>query len=472
MNHGFDMKGLHRLFNSIAVAALLMNGCSTTSTNTSTTNSSQQTGPSFVTGTDSPMASVLSFAVQIESINATDANGKTVSLLSGTPTVDFARLNGLETLLDMNDVPAGTYGNVSITLGAATIGYLQTQTGSAPAIATKPATYPASASTYTFQASLATPIVVAQSGSPAGLHVDFELGKSIGVDTNGNITGAVTPTFNMNGVGINDAGAYLDWFDAAVVSVNANNQSFVVQGPHGRQFTVNVNGQTEWENNEALTDLTTSSIVTLSGALDRDDATIDADDVAILSQNGFYTGGQVTYVTPAIGPAASFDLYVRGLLPTTTGLTLGQIATINLTGNENYFIYWFHNPLTEFVFNQSLLLPGQHVSVGGPATGAANASNVTVKHVVLRDWGFNTSVAANSVSTTDGSFQVTVNGFAGTLIPQAVTVYTAGKTVFRGGLNGVSDLAGGANVRVVGLLLENPLNGKTVLLARYVDEFN
>jgi len=33
-------------------------------------------------------------------------------------------------------------------------------------------------------------------------------------------------------------------------------------------------------------------------------------------------------------------------------------------------------------------------------------------------------------------------------------------------------LAGGANVRVVGLLLENPLNGKTVLLARYVDEFN
>ena len=122
MNHGFDMKGLHRLFNSIAVAALLMNGCSTTSTNTSTTNSSQQTGPSFVTGTDSPMASVLSFAVQIESINATDANGKTVSLLSGTPTVDFARLNGLETLLDMNDVPAGTYGNVSITLGAATIG--------------------------------------------------------------------------------------------------------------------------------------------------------------------------------------------------------------------------------------------------------------------------------------------------------------------------------------------------------------
>jgi len=40
---------------------------------------------------------------------------------SGTPTVDFARYNGLQTLLDMNDVPIGTYTSVSITLGAATM---------------------------------------------------------------------------------------------------------------------------------------------------------------------------------------------------------------------------------------------------------------------------------------------------------------------------------------------------------------
>ena len=43
----------------------------------------------------------------------------------------------------------------------------------------------------------------------------------------------------------------------------------------------------------------------------------------VLSDTGFYARGQVTYVTPATGAATSFDLYVRGLLPTSTGVQLG-----------------------------------------------------------------------------------------------------------------------------------------------------
>jgi hypothetical protein len=471
-----DLRKQNKLFPvtlaALMAAALIVAGCNMGSNGSTTTTTTAETGPSFVVGTDAPMASVVSFSVPLESVTATDANGNNVSLISGTPTVDFARFNGLQTLLDMNDVPVGTYSNISITLGAATIGYLNTQAGSAPTIATMAATYPSSAATYTFTTTLANPIVVAQNGSPVGLHVDFDLRKSIGVDSSGAITGAVTPTFNVNSVGIGDAKAYIDCFDAAVVSVNTTALSFVVQGPHGRQFTVNVSGQTDWENNEGLSNLTTNSIVALSGTLDKLDATIDADDVAILSQQGFYAGGQVTYVQPSSGAATSFDLYVRGLLPTTTGLTLGQIATVDLSGNENYFIYWWHNPLTQFVFNQDLLLPGQHVSVGGPATGAANAQDVTVKRVVLRDWGFNATVVADSVNLSSGTFQIQVNGFAGLLVPQLVTVYTADKTGFRNGLSGVSDLTGGENVRVVGLLIKNPIDGSTVLLAHYVDELD
>ena len=457
----------------LATAASMIAGCGGAgNTSTSPTTPAAQTGSSFVVGTDAPMASVVSFSVQIQSVTATDASGNTVSLLSGTPTVDFARFNGLQTLLDMNDVAVGTYSSVSITLGAATIGYLDAQSGSAPTIATLAATYPGSASTYTYTATLANPMVVANAGAPVGLHLDFDLHKSIGVDGTGAITGAVTPTFDLNGVNNSDPGAYIDCFDAAVVSVDSSAQTFVVQGPHGRQFTINVTGQTEWEGNEGLSNLSTSSIVTLSGTLDRADATIDADDIAILSQQGFYAGGQITYVQPSSGAATSFDLYVRGLLPSTTGLSLGQIATVDLTGSEKYFIYWFHNPLTEFVFNDSLLLPGQHVSVGGPATGAANAQDVTVNRVVLRDWGFNATVVANTVNEAQGSFQVQINGFAGQLVPQTVTVYTAPKTGFRDGLSGVSDLTAGENIRVVGLLLKSPLDGSTVLLAHYVDELD
>jgi len=460
---------------SLTAAALLMAGCNG-STPTAITNPQAVMGSSFVVGTDAPMAAVTSFSVQVESVSATDSSNNTVQLISGTPTVDFARFNGLQTLLDMNDVPVGTYTSISITLGSATIGYLD-MTTTPPAIKTEPAVYPSSASTFTYTATLASPLVITQAGSPVGLHLDFDLRKSVGVDSSGNITGAVTPTFNVKAVGPSDPGAYIDTFVASVVSVNTTAQSFVVQGPHGRQFTINVNANTQWEDSESLSSLVAgSSIVELSGTLDRADATIDADEVAILSQDGFYAGGQVTYVTPpTTGTAASsFDLYVRGLLPTTTGLTLGDIATVDLTSNPKLFIRWRHNPLTELLFNSSTMMAGQHVSVGGPASGATDPTKVEVKRVVLRDWGFNGTVVAKSVTTTaagvDGAFQMKINGFAGVLVPQTVTVYIVPGSAWRNGLTAMSDLQPGANVRVVGLLLN--INGQPVLVGHYVDALN
>ena len=450
---------------SLAAASLFAAGCG--SAIQSTVATGNVTGSAFVIGTDAPMASVTSFAVQINSVVATESNGSTVSLISGTPTVDFARFNGLQTLLDMNDVPAGSYTGVTITLGPATLAYLNTSS-SVPTITTETASLTTSTVTYTTP----TPIVVSQSG-PAGLHLYFDLRKSILVDSNGQITGQVTPTFHVSAVGPSDSGAYIDEFDAAVVSVNVAGQSFVVQGPHGRQFTVNVTGNTEWDNGESISSLTTSSIVCVSGELDKLDYTIDADEVAILSQNGFYADGQVTYVTQASGsPASSFDMYVRGVLPSTTGISLGQIAQVNLTGSENFFIYRMHNTLTQFLFNANNMLAGQDVAIGGPASGAANSQAVSTKRVVLRHWGYNGTVVAGSINAGANTFQMQVNGFVGLLIPQTVTVYVSSDTTFRDGLTALSSVTASSNVRAVGLLVKDPISGQTVLLARYVDLLN
>jgi hypothetical protein len=429
-----------------------------------------------VVGTDAPMASVTSFTVQVQGVSATDASNNTVQLLSGTPTVDFARFNGLQTLLDMNDVPVGTYTSISITLGSATIGYLNVPSGGGePTLATEAATYPSSATTYTYTETLAKPLVVAEAGAPVGLRVDFDLRKSIGVDSSGAITGAVTPTFDISTVKNSDTGGYIDTLVAGVVSVNTTAQSFVVQGPHGQQFTINVNANTEWENSESLSDLTTSSIVEVSGALDKADQTLDADDVAILSQDGFYAAGQITYVNPSTGPATSFDMYVRGVLPASTGINLGDIATVDLSNNPKFFIEWMHNPLTELLFNSSQMMPGQHVSIGGPASGAASESDVTAKRVVLRPWGFNGTVVANNiVPSISGSevtaFEMKVTGFAGVLVPQKVIVFCLPKTGWRNGLSDMNSLAVNQNVRVVGLLLN--IGGQPVLVGHYVDKLN
>ncbi|HLY43310.1 MAG TPA: DUF5666 domain-containing protein [Terracidiphilus sp.] len=461
-----NRKALSSLF-ALTLSSFILAGCSA-SMNTTSNNSNTPSGSSFVIGTDAPMASVVSFSTVVSSVQAftaSDCSGTGVDLMSGSPTVDFARFNGLQTLLDMNNVPAGTYNCVQVTLGSATIGYLDT-TGE-PTIQTEPAML----TTNTVTATLNHPMIVAQNGAPVGIHLDFDLRKSIEVQ-NGSITGNVTPTFNIKAVNNSDPGAYIDEFDAAVLTVDTNAQSFTIQGPHGRQFTVNVDGQTEWDGGASLSGLTANSIVQVSGFLDRADATIDADEVAVLSDTGFYAAGQVTYVNPSSGPANSFDLYVRGTLPANTGVVDGNIATVDLSGGEKYSIYWMHGPLAQFLFNQGALLPGQHVAVGGPATGASNPGAVTVKRVILRNWGFNGTVVPGSENTGNGTFQMHVNGFAGVLIPETVTVYITDATLFRDGFSGLADIADNDNVRVVGLLLKDPTSGNAIIVGHYVDDMD
>jgi len=428
---------------------------------------SAQAGTAFVVATDAPVASVVSFTATIQSVDAIDANGDSVSLVSGNPTIDFARYNGLQTLMDENNVPADTYTQISVTFASATIGYLQMNSGSAPTIATMQAQFTTPTATVT----LANPLVVAQTG-PVGIRMDFRLDKSLQV-SGGQITGMVTPTLDIKAVGPDDPGAYIDEFDTAVVSVDTASQSFIVQGPHGRQWTINVNGSTEWDNGESLSDLTSTSIVQISGVLDRADSTIDANEVAILSQNGFYAAGTVTDVEPSSGAASDFQMYVRGTLPATgDAVADGDLATVDVNSTDKFFIYWMRNRLTQFLFNPSTLLAGQHVSVGGALSGAQNLNGLSVKRVVLRGWGFNGTVVANSVSSGNGTFQMQVNGFAGLLIPQTVTVYTSSVTSFRYGLAGLGDVDAATNVRVVGLLIKDPTSGNSVILARYVDDMD
>jgi len=45
--------------------------------------------------------------------------------------------------------------------------------------------------------------------------------------------------------------------------------------------------------------------------------------------------------------------------------------------------------------------------------------------VSLRNWGFNGTIVKGSQSSANGTFQMQINGFAGVLVPQNVTVYLA-----------------------------------------------
>ena len=428
-----------------------------------------QTGSVFVTGMDAALPSVVSFQVDITGLSVSDGTNPPVSVLNGTQTVDFARLNGLRTLLDINTIPTGTYTSVTATLANPQISYLNVNPPARPSINTLNGTTSPAATLTTSSVTipLANPLVVT-TGNIIGLKFEFDLRHSILVDGTGQITGAVTPTLDLKAITPSDADAYVDDFVAGAVSVNVSGNSFIIQGPHGHQFTVNVNGQTEWEGGDAIQNLTSTSIVEVSGTLDRTTATFLADSVGILSQDKFFAGGLITFVNPPTNTATDIDLYVRSVLPSGTGFTSGDISTINLTGSEKYFIYWMHNSWTNHFFNASLMVPGQHVSIGGPFANGA----VTVKRVVLRHEGHTGTLVANSVNLGASTFQFNSNGLAGVLFNGPVTVYVTPFTRFGGGLTGLSSLSSNPTnpLRVVGLVLKDPISGQPVFVARGVDE--
>ncbi|MEI9968946.1 MAG: DUF4382 domain-containing protein [Terracidiphilus sp.] len=329
----------------LAAAAIAIAGCGSNSLLNSGTQSSGPTGSAFLVGTDAPLASVVSFQVQLMAVELTNGTTTTPTLVNGTPTVDFARFNGLQTLVDMNQVPAGTYTGVTFVLGTGTVSYLNVPSGGgAPTIATAPAAF--STSTVTF--SLKKSLVIGTNTPPVGLRMDFDLAQSIPVDSNGQIETnssgdvTVTPTIDVSTVTRTDTFAHIDLLYGSVLTAPTSTtepSSFTIQGPHGEQFTINTSSTTEWDGGATLSTLNTNSVVEVAGTLDPADQTLDADEVALVTNSKFYARGLVTYVTPTSGAATNLDLYVRAVEPSSLAdVPLGGLAQVNITGNENYGI--------------------------------------------------------------------------------------------------------------------------------------
>jgi len=115
------------------------------------------------------------------------------------------------------------------------------------------------------------------------LHVDFDLRKSIQVDSSGQITGVVTPNFDVNAV-VRATPAPTSTSSTRPLSAQHHGAVVCRSRPHGRQFTINVTGSTSGEQRQHHPALHQQHRADL-GILDKVDATIDADEVAILSQD-------------------------------------------------------------------------------------------------------------------------------------------------------------------------------------------
>jgi hypothetical protein len=429
----------------------------------------QQTGSIFTIGTDNPqLPSVLSVQVQITSIQLSDG-ATTVNLLNGPQTVDFAKLSGLRSLLDLEDVPMGSYTSATIIVGGVTIGYLDT-TQNPPALNTITATV----SPMTVIQPLAHPLVL-NDQDLVGFFMDLDLKQSIQTDMNGNVTGNFTPTFDVKAVSVDDADAEIDDFAAGVLNVNPAGNQFMIQGPHGRKFTVDTSASTDFDDpSTPMANFDTNTIVAVSGTLNRVTRDIDATEVEVLSTDHFYLEGLDTFVQNTNGIATQINLYPFAELPALAGSPLNSIDPITLTGYENYMIAYLHIPLTSLLFGPGSQLAGQRIIIGGKLNNSTNPPALTVHRVVLErqgqrgPWNPGSTQIQNG---NNGTFTFTDNFLAGVLLPRPLTVISTNFTNYIN-LNGLAALTGlnPIPLRIVGYILIDPATNSPVMVARTVEQ--
>ena len=396
-------------------------------------------------------------------------NGSTnVSVLSQPAEFDFAQLSGLHQLLDLTSVPTGTYTSATITIALRVIGSTRTSV-SPPIVNTINGTLSTNSATVNFS----EPVSVTTSDL-FGLRMEFDLRQSLQTDANGQVTGAVNPVFEVALKNSATDVLPIDEFHGGVVGVTGAN-TFTLQGPHGRQWTVQTDSNTVFDDPSiALSSFTTDTIVAVSGTIDPVTHNIDASELDVVSMDNFYLDGLLTSVRPPSGGATAADLYVRDELPAINGISDGQIETLSLNGTENYHIEHINLPLTTLLFNNTALAAGQRVGIAGALSTTNGTSTLTVKRVVLQRQGqAGTWVPGSTVIQNGnlGSFSLNDNWTAGVLLPQPLPVLTTNNTNFIN-LSGLSALTGASpiSIRVVGFILIDPVTGLPVMVARSVEQ--
>jgi hypothetical protein len=419
-------------------------------------------GPVFVTGEDAPMPSVVAFNITLNSITLNNSSGS-VQVLSQPTTVDFARLMGLRALLGFNTVTPGTYNSVTFTLANPVISYLNLS-NTPPTVSTLNGTL----TTSTLTVSLPKPLTVAASGL-AGLHMDFDLRQSLQVDGTGQITGTVDPHIDVMAVKASDDQGQITDLNGGLVSVNANGNSFVMQRPDGFQRMIDVNAQTNFNGTWSINNLASPAFISVQGTVQAD-GSILASDVEVISTDHAFVSGRIIALTTSNNAVQMVSIFVGEEMPALSGIPVDQVLTLDVSQVTKYDICFFNNWFTNLLFNNTSLVVGQRIFIGG--TYDTTSNTLTPKTISLRRQGVVGDLVANSVNITSGnvgSFQLQNNFLLGYVLGSPLTVNTGDGTNFVN-INGLAGLqaAGTTNLVVRGLVFKDPTSGDPVLWAHRV----
>jgi len=431
--------------------------------------SSNSQGAVFMTGEDAPLSSVVGFAVTLNSVTLNEQGGGTATVISTPTTVDFARLLGLRSPLAFNSVAPGTYTSATFVLANPVIDYV---TLSPPQVSTLTGVFPGSQNPYSVTVNFPTAMVVGANGL-AGLKMDMDIRDSLATDGSGNLvisnnTIAVNPVIFIKATKASDPDGQVTDLMGGLVSVNASGNSFVLQGPYGRQLTVDVNNSTQYNSGWSINNMATPEIVGVQGKFQADGSLLAANVEVITTSQSFISGRVLQVTNNTNGVAQQIVMWV-GETGADMVSDVDTIQTVDISAVNTYDVCFMNGPLTNAVFNNTSVVVGQRVFVGGSYSGGV----FTPEMISLRLQGVYGAFVPGSVvvgNVNQGSFQMSNNGLVGYSVGGPVTVNTYNLTYFfdLSGLNQLQNTSTAIPLVTRGLLLKDPTSGVPEVYAGFV----
>ena len=188
---------------------------------------------------DSPSDWMLAFSMNITSMSLTGSNGSATVVSTSVP-IEMMHLMGTMQPLTMINAPQGTYTAASVTIGSATVMYMDPTTKAA---VQKTISGPIS-TTVTF----GTPVTVGS--TPMAMGFDLDLSKSVTMDTGGNMM--MNPVFHVTS-GMQGSGNPMDPSDGGIQEMmgsvsSVSGSSFAMTSMQAAQtFTFATNSSTVFD---------------------------------------------------------------------------------------------------------------------------------------------------------------------------------------------------------------------------------
>lgn len=412
-------------FGALTLGVLIFAGCSSAPPKVTSTSSIY----TFIG--DQPVCDVLSFQLLITAMTLQGAPGTpgfAVLPTSAAIKVDFAALQDFSTVMNLNTVPPGTYNQIKLSIAAPQL------------VVYNPADNPP---TQTITPSLSTespvfpinPPLVVTAGNAGAVRVDFNLGQSVQLGSDGQISSSMTPVFSATSLSASatQGSGALDDVYGFVTTVNNTvpnsstkfTGSFVLQlllNGSGPQLTVQLNSSSQLLGVSALNQLTTGTFVEVNGYVDSGGNfvanTANAEYREITESNQVAFLGIVESVTrDSNGNVTQFNFFNRDEQPN-TGFTVTLDSTVVVTpsAQTTYGVSFPAGNFASLPFDQTAITRGQQLIVHGTFTPPPSnlpsgttpppvqvAANLIINQLQVHEGNFSSLLATGSDNLT-GAF--------------------------------------------------------------------